>query len=98
MSKCEIRELLLRLLPYVNGRKQPTALFAVVLLLGMTHVEFDAPHLHIEPAIIQPTTVVTIAATSTASGVMTYDSLAQTTADVPMGFLEMGYRWDTKSL
>ena len=97
MSKREIRELLLRFLPYVKGQKQATALFAVVLLLGMTHAEFDAPHLHIEPAPIQPTTI-TVAATNTASGMMTYDSLPQTTADVPIGFWRMGYRWDTQSL
>jgi hypothetical protein len=97
MSKCELREMLLRLLPYV-GQKQATALFAVVLLLGMAHAEFDAPHVHIEPTPIQPTTVVTLAATNTASGMMTYGSLPQTTADVPMGFGKMGYRWDTKSL
>jgi hypothetical protein len=98
MSKCELRDMLLRLLPYVNGQKQGTALFAVVLLLAMTHAQFDVPHLHIEPAPIQPITVVAIAATNTASGMMTYGSPAQTTADVPMDFGEMGYRWDTKSL
>jgi hypothetical protein len=96
MSKRELREMLLRLLPYV-GQKQATALFAVVLLLG-THAAFDAPHLHIEPTPIQPTTVVAIAATNTASGMMTYGSPAQTPADVPMDFGKMGYRWDTKSL
>jgi hypothetical protein len=90
MSKRELRDLLLRLLPYVNGQKQATALFAVVLLLGMTHAEFDAPHLHLEPAPIEPTTVVTVA-TNTASGMMTYDSLPQT-ADVPIGFWKMGYK------
>jgi hypothetical protein len=67
MSKAELREMLLRLLPYVNGQKQATALFAIVLLLGMTHAEFDGPHLHIEPAPIQPTTMATMAATGTAS-------------------------------
>ena len=53
MSKREIRDLLSRLLPYVNGQKQATALFTVILLLvlfGMTHAEFDAPHLHVESA------------------------------------------------
>jgi hypothetical protein len=45
MSKRQLRELS-RLLPYINGQKQATALFTVVLLLGMTHAEFDAPHLH----------------------------------------------------
>ena len=63
MSPCELRELLLRLLPYVNGQKQVTALFTVVLLLGMlgmTHAEFDAPHFHVEPAPIQPNAVVTM--------------------------------------
>jgi len=66
----------LRLLPYVNGQKQVTALFAVVLVLGMTHAEFDAPHLHVEPAPVQPTTVVTMAASSTAS-VMTFNTFPQ---------------------
>ena len=66
----------MRLLPYVKGQKQATALFAVVLLLGMTHTEFDAPHLHIEPAPSGPTTVISVAATNTASGMMTYDPFA----------------------
>jgi hypothetical protein len=60
MSRREFRELLLRLLPYVSGQKQVTALFTVVLLLvlpEMTPAEFDAPHLHVEPAPIQPTFV-----------------------------------------
>jgi hypothetical protein len=58
MSKCELRERLLRLLPHANGQKQVTALFTVVLLLRMTHAEFDVPHIHIESVPIQPTTVV----------------------------------------
>jgi hypothetical protein len=70
MSKAELRDLLLCLLPYVNGQKQATALFAVVLLLvllGKTHAfEFDAPHLHVEPAPVQPTTISMIAASGTA--------------------------------
>ncbi len=49
MSKREILEMLSRLLPYVAGREQITALFTVVLLLLM-HANFDAPHIHIEPA------------------------------------------------
>jgi len=89
MSKRELRELLLRLLPYVNGQKQATALFTVVLLLGMTHAEFDVPHLHIEPVPIQPTTVAMVAATGTASVSMSspyFNFNSPTTADVPMNF------------
>lgn len=86
------------LLPYVKGEKQATALFAVVLMLGMTHAEFDAPHLHIEPVPFQPTTIAAVASTNTASGMMTYGSLPQNPADVPIAFGNMGYRWDTRSL
>ena len=82
----------MRLLPYVKGQEQATALFAVVLLLGTTHAEFDGPHLHVEPAPIQPTTIVTIAATGTVSALMKHDPFAPTTADVPMGFWKMGYK------
>lgn len=70
MSKRETRDLLVPLLPYVKGQKQATALFAVVLMLGMAHAEFDALHLHVEPAPGQPTTVVTMAATGTAPRTM----------------------------
>jgi hypothetical protein len=89
MSKRELRELLLRLLLYVKGQKQATALFTVILLLGMTHAEFDAPHMHIEPVPIQPTTVSMIAATGTASVSMISPYLnfnGPTTADVPISF------------
>jgi hypothetical protein len=74
MPQHELREMLSRLLPYVKGQKQATALFTVVLLVllgtqaeypGMRNVvspelaagalEFDAPHLHVEFASIQPT-------------------------------------------
>jgi hypothetical protein len=99
MLKRQLRELS-RLLPYISGQQQATALFTVVLLLGMTHAEFDAPHLHTEPAPIQPTTVVMIAATGTASvltgygltGYRQYAPVTATTADVPMGFWKMGYK------
>jgi hypothetical protein len=64
--------MLVRLLPYVKGQKQATSLFAFILLLGMTRT-FDAPHLHIESAPVQPTMIVTMAATSTVSTV-TLDS------------------------
>jgi hypothetical protein len=70
VSKREIRELLSSLMPYVNGQKQATALFTVALLLlmfGKTHAfEFDAPHLHIESAPVQTTTMSMIAASGTA--------------------------------
>ena len=69
MSKRELEEMLLRLLPYVNGRKQATALFTVALLLAMTRTEFDAfdaPHLHTEAVTTQPTTISMIAASGTA--------------------------------
>ena len=60
MSKSEVRSLLSRLLPYVTGKKQMTALFTFVLLLALSHSPFDAPHLHVEPAPTSPT--VTVAA------------------------------------
>jgi hypothetical protein len=98
MSKRELREMLVRLLPYVKGKKQKTALFVVALLLLTTHT-FDAPHLHIESAPIQPTTIVTIAAMATASAVRLnslMDSVAKTTADVPIvnwpNGIQMGYK------
>ena len=71
MSKREIRSLLSRLLPYVKGEKQAAALFAVALLLvlGLAQGDFDAPHLHVEPAPIETATVM-VAATNTASGTM----------------------------
>jgi hypothetical protein len=106
MSKRQLRELS-RLLPYINGQKQATALFTVVLLLGMTHAEFDAPHLHTEAAPIQPTTAVMIAATGTASvltgysltGYGQYAPATATTVDVPIrssaNGIQMGY---TKSV
>jgi hypothetical protein len=56
-------------LPYVNG-KQVTALFTVVLLLALSHGKFDAPHLHVEPAPMEPIATLSVAATNTASGMM----------------------------
>ena len=70
MSKRELREMLLRLLPYIAGEKQMTALFTVVLLL-LTHADFDAPHIHIEPVPEAPTAFITVSATNTASGMLT---------------------------
>jgi hypothetical protein len=72
MSQRELKSLLSPLLPYVHGQKQATALFTVGLLLGLSHADFDAPHLHVEPAPIEPTATVMVAATNTASGTMMY--------------------------
>jgi hypothetical protein len=71
VSKRELRSLLATLLPHVHGEKQATALFTVVLLLGVSHRTFDAPHLHVETAPMEPTATVMVAATNTASGMMT---------------------------
>ena len=88
MTKGELREIFVPLIPYVKGHKQATAiLFSAVLLLG-TAGGFDAPHLHIESVSIQPTTIVTIAATATSSAVTlnsVMDSVTKTTVDVPIG-------------
>ena len=54
MAKHELKSLLSRLLPYVTGKKQTTALFTIVMLLALSHGAFDAPHLHVEPAPIEP--------------------------------------------
>jgi len=72
MSKRELNSLLATLLPYVRGEKQATALFTVVLLLGLSHGAFDAPHLHVEPVPLEPTATLMVAATNTASGMMTH--------------------------
>jgi hypothetical protein len=93
MSKRECRELLFRLLPYVNGRKQVTALCVVVLMIGMTRTDFDAPHVHVEPAPVQPTTVVAMAATAS----MARFDLSAAFVDVPIRPSAMGYGWDTES-
>jgi hypothetical protein len=63
--------MLSRLLPYVYGQKQVTALFTAVLLLGLSRGHFDAPHLHVEPAQAEPTTRVMFAASGAASGMVT---------------------------
>lgn len=65
MSKRELNSLLATLLPYVNGKKQGTALFTVILLLALSHADFDAPHLHVEPAPLEPTVAVMLGATGT---------------------------------
>ena len=72
MSKRELTSLLSDLLPYVSGQKQATALFTVVLLLALSHGDFDTPHLHVETAPMEPTATVMVAATNTASGMMTH--------------------------
>jgi len=43
-----------------------TALFTVVLLLGL-HSTFDAPHVQVEPAPIEPSVTVSAFASGTAS-------------------------------
>jgi hypothetical protein len=65
MSQRELKSLLSTLLPYVNGKKQGIALFTVVLFLGLSHGAFDAPHLHAEPAPMEPTVAVMLAASGT---------------------------------
>ncbi len=67
MSKREQRkvQMLSRLLPYVTGRKQMTALFTVALLLVMTHTKIDIPHIHTEPA---PVTMISVIVESSTSG------------------------------
>jgi hypothetical protein len=60
---------------YVAGGKQTTALVMVGLLaLGLGFAfeprSFDIPHLHVESALIEPTSVM-VAVTSTASGMLT---------------------------
>ena len=70
MSKRELNSLLATLLPYVHGEKQATALFTVVMLLGLSRGAFDAPHLHVETAPTEPTAMVMVAATNTASGML----------------------------
>jgi hypothetical protein len=103
MLKRLLRELS-RLLPYINGQRRGAALFTVVLLLGMTHAQFGVPHLHSEPAPIQPTTVVVMIAVMGIASVLTgyaltgyrqYAPVTATIADVPMEFspngIHMGY-------
>jgi hypothetical protein len=76
MSKGEIRDLLSSLLPYIEGQKQATALFTIVLMLKMTHAEFDIPHLHVEPISIQPTTISMIAASGATPTSMTIGQIS----------------------
>jgi hypothetical protein len=65
VSKRELSSLLSQLLPYINGEKQVTALLTVVLLMGLSHADFDAPHLHVDPAPMEPTATVMVAASGT---------------------------------
>ena len=44
-GKRELRSLLSRFLPYINGRKREIALFTVVLKLGLSQGAFDASHI-----------------------------------------------------
>ena len=64
MSKRELNSLLATLLPYV-GKKQGIALVMGVLLLGLSHGAFDALHLHVETAPMEPTAAVMVAASGT---------------------------------
>jgi hypothetical protein len=71
----------------LEGTKQKTALFTVVLLLGLSHAEFDGEHLQVEPVSVEPTTVVAIAASGTSAAMVgwsypTFNS--PTTANMPI--------------
>ena len=55
---------------YLAGTKQKTALFNVVLLVGLAHAAFDSPHLHVESTPVEPTTAVVTLATGTSAAMM----------------------------
>jgi hypothetical protein len=68
MSKRELNSLLATLLPYIHGKKQRTALFTVVLMLGMLglHGPSDALHVHVESPVPEgPTVAVRLGASGT---------------------------------
>jgi hypothetical protein len=71
MSKRELNSFVALVLPY--GEKQAIALL-MAGLLGFSHGAFDAPHLHVEPAPMETAATVMVAATNTASAVMTWTS------------------------
>jgi hypothetical protein len=71
MSKRELRSLLSKLLPYLSGRKQQTALFAVVLLIALSPSVADSPHLHVDPAPIEITVNVPMSASGNVSAYLT---------------------------
>jgi hypothetical protein len=84
MSRRELRAWLSRLMPYVKGKTQKFALFAVLLILGAAN-PFDAPHLHVEPAPIEPSV----------SSVSMYTNT--TSHDMPMINVSWDTAWDKKS-
>jgi hypothetical protein len=74
MSKRELKalkSLLSGLLPYIQGKKQATALFTVMLLLALSHGAFDAPHVHVESAPVEEP-IASVMVSNAASGTMTY--------------------------
>ena len=83
MSKRELKSLLPRLLPYVSGRKQETALFTIALLLALSHGAFDAPHVHVESAPVETQTA-TVMVSNAASGSMAYHWMPLEWRDMPI--------------
>jgi hypothetical protein len=86
MSRSELRAWLGQLLPYVKGKTQTVALFAVLLIVGAGN-PFDAPHIHVEPAPIVPTVSAPSMYVNATPGVMSFSSRnARWHADFPCGW------------
>jgi hypothetical protein len=49
MSKRQKSAFLAKALPYLRTAKQRLALFTAMLLLSLMAIEFDSPHIHVEP-------------------------------------------------
>lgn len=71
MAKHELKSLLSRLLPYVTGKMQTTALFTILMLLALSHAEFDAPHVHVESVPVD-VPIASVMMSNAASGTMSY--------------------------
>ena len=73
MSRRQKLGILAKAMPYVKTAKQRLGLFAAVLIISLTPMDFDSVHLHVESQPTVPTVTQTLSASGNVSaGVVSY--------------------------